>query len=103
MKIGFLTRNIEACTKPKACEVIQKIYGLQLQDHNYYLQPWSLTSSQDSQGGTERPDILRNLPYKGQVRRITPYKGAGLRINQVLTDMARDGGQDPSTKPAFRP
>ena len=44
---------------------------------------------------TEMPDIPRNLPYKGQVRRITPYRGAGLRINRVLTDMARNKGWDP--------
>ena len=32
---------------------------------------------------SEMPDIPRYPPFKGQVRRVTPYKGAGLRINRV--------------------
>ena len=43
----------------------------------------------------EMHDIWKNLPFQGQVRRITPYKVAGWRIDHVLTDLAVDGKQDP--------
>ena len=48
------------------------------------------------------PEIPRNLPYRGQVRRITPGNGGSIRINWVLVDMARGRRRDPKYQAFIR-
>ena len=40
------------------------------------------------------PEVEWNLPFPHQVRRITQGTKGGLRINQILVNMARDGRKD---------
>ena len=39
------------------------------------------------------PEVERNLPFRHQVRRITQGTKGGLRINQILVNMAREDGR----------
>ena len=48
-------------------------------------------------------EMPKNIPFTGQVGRITPYKDASLRLNWVLTNISMDGRKEPTYQACIGP